>query len=65
MFFTNTLGDAQNLMRALEDFCIYTKLNANSSKMKIVLVKIQNKDKPYIMYNNELLEIVTDTPTTD
>ena len=26
--------------------------------MKIVLVKIQNKDKPYIMYNNEPLECV-------
>ena len=56
LLFANTLGDAQNLMKALEYFCIHTSVN--NSKTKIMLVKSQKKDKPYIMYNNEPLECV-------
>ena len=36
-------------MRALEVFCMYTKLSINSSKTKIMLVKSQNKGKPCVM----------------
>ena len=58
VLFANTLGDAQKLMKALEKFCIYTKLGVNSSKTKILLVKIQKRDKPCIIYNSEPLECV-------
>jgi hypothetical protein len=58
MFLANTLGDAQKLMKTLEMFCVHTKLNVNSCKTKIMLVKSQNKDKPCIMYKNEPLECV-------
>mgnify|MGYP000698120891 CR=1 FL=1 len=38
---------------------MHTKLSVNSSKIKIMLVKSQKKDKPCaIMYNNEPLECV-------
>ena len=36
-------------MSTLEDFSVPTKLSVNSSEMKIMLVKSQNKDKPCIM----------------
>ena len=39
VLFANTLGDAQNLMKALENFCMHGKVNVNSSKTKIMLVK--------------------------
>ena len=39
VLFANTLGDAQKLMKALEIFCMHTKLSVNSSKTKIMLVK--------------------------
>ena len=58
VLFANTLGDAQKLMKALEKFCMHTKLSVNSSKTKIMLVKSQKRDKPCIMYNNEPLECV-------
>ena len=35
IFFANTLGYAQKLLRALEDFCMHTKFSVNSSKPKI------------------------------
>ena len=50
VFFANTLGDAQKLMKALENFCVHTKLSVNSSKTKIMLVKSQKRDKPCIIY---------------
>ena len=39
VFFANTLEDAQKLMKALEIFCMHTKLSVNISKTKIMLVK--------------------------
>ena len=45
-------------MKALEFFCMHTKLSVNNSKTKIMLVKSPKKDKPYIMYNNESLDCV-------
>ena len=45
-------------MKALEEFCMHMKMSVNSTKMKIMLVMSQNKDKPCIMYNNEPLETV-------
>ena len=56
VLFANTLGDAQNIMKALENFCMHTTLSFNSSKTKIMFVKTQKRDKPCIMYNNEPLE---------
>ena len=41
VFFANTLGDAQKLMKALEKNCMHTKLSVNNSKSKIMLVKSQ------------------------
>ena len=46
VLFANTLGDTQKLMRALEEFCMHSKLSVNSSKTRSMLVKSQNKDKP-------------------
>ena len=57
MFFANTLGDTKKLMKALEFFCMHTKLSVDNSKTKIMLVKSQQK-KPCIMDNNEPLECV-------
>ena len=45
-------------MKALEFFCMRAKFSVNSSKTNIMLVKSQKRDKPCIMYNNELLECV-------
>ena len=42
VFFANTLGDAQKLMKALEKICTHTKLSVNNSK-EIMLVKSQKK----------------------
>ena len=56
--FANTLGDAQKLMKGLENNSRHTKLSVNSSKTKIMLVKSKKKDKPCIMYNNEPLDCV-------
>ena len=39
----NTLGDAQKLMKALEIFCMHSKLSVNSSKTKTMLVKSRKK----------------------
>ena len=58
VLFANTLGDAKKLMRVSKTFCMHTKFSVNSSKTKIMLLKSQNKNKPCIMYNNDLLEIV-------
>ena len=38
VLFANTLGDAQKLMKALEIFCMHTKLSVNISKTKIMLI---------------------------
>ena len=57
VLFANTLGDTQNLMKALEKIYMHTKLSVNNSKTKIMLVKSQQK-KPCIMDNNEPLECV-------
>ena len=46
------------LMRPLEEFYMHSKLSVNSSRTKIMFVKSQKEDKPYIMYNNEPLETV-------
>ena len=56
LLFANTLGDAQNLMKAIKNFCMHTKLSVNSSKTKIMLVKSQRKDESCIMYNSEALD---------
>ena len=37
---------------------MYTKLSVISIKPKIMFMKKQNNDKPWITYNNESLEIV-------
>ena len=37
VLFANILGDAQKLMKALEIFCMHTKLSVNSSKTKTCL----------------------------
>ena len=58
VFFANTSGDAQKLMKALEKNCMDTRLSVNSSKTKIMLVKSKKRDKPCIMYNNEPLKCV-------
>ena len=39
VFFANTLGNAQKLMKSLEKICVHRKLCVNSSKTKIMLVK--------------------------
>ena len=44
VFFENTLGDAQNLVKAMIFFCMHTKLSVNKSKTKIMLVKIQKRN---------------------
>ena len=41
VLFANALGDAHNLIRALDAFCMHIKLHFNSSKMKITLAKGQ------------------------
>ena len=41
LLFVNTLGDAQKLIRELEEFHMHTKLSVNSSKTKDILVKSQ------------------------
>ena len=56
LVFANTLGDAKKLKKELEEFCMHAKLSVNSSKTKIMLVKIQNN--VCIIYNNESLESV-------
>ena len=43
VFSANTLGDAQKLTKALENFCIHTKLSVNSSKTNIMFLKSQKK----------------------
>ena len=45
--FTNTLGDAYNLMRPLEKFQTITQLIVNNFKMKIMIVKSKNIDYAY------------------
>ena len=40
VLFANTLGDVQKIMKALEEFCIHTKLIVNNSKTKIMLVRL-------------------------
>ena len=45
-------------MKALDFFCMHTKLSVNISKTNIMLVKSQERDKPCIMCNNEALECV-------
>ena len=37
VFFANTLGDAQKLIKASEEICMHIKLNVNSSKTNIYL----------------------------
>ena len=44
-------------------FCMETKLSIDISNMKIILVNNQNKDNPYIIYNNEPLKIWIDLNT--
>ena len=56
MFFANILEDTHKLMKALEEFCICTKLSVISFIMKIMLVKGQNKDNPCAIYDIEPLE---------
>ena len=55
VFFANTSRDAP---KALELFCMHTKLSVNSSQIKMMLVKNQKNDKPCIRYNNEPLKCV-------
>ena len=43
-------------MSVLENFCMRSKLSANNYKIKVKLVKTQNKDKPCTTYNNAPLE---------
>ena len=43
---------------SLEEFCMHTMLSVNISKQIDMYVKSQNKDKPWIMYNDESLDIV-------
>ena len=31
VFFANTLGDTQKLIKALEEFCMHTKLSVNKN----------------------------------
>mgnify|MGYP007007543403 CR=1 FL=1 len=38
--FENTLGNTQKLMKALEIFCMHTKLALNSSTIKIMLEEL-------------------------
>ena len=58
-FCNYSLGDAQKLMKALENISVLIKLSVNRSKTKIMLVMNQSKkDKPCIMYNNDPLECV-------
>ena len=54
VLFATTLEDAQKLMRALEEFCMHTRLTV---KIKMMLVKIQNKGKPRIMYKMSHLNL--------
>ena len=56
--FANNIEDAQKLIRVLEKLCMHSGLSVNSSKSKIMLKKLQNKEKPCKMYNNEPLESV-------
>ena len=44
-------------MSVLESFYMYTKFSVNKSKMKVMHVKTQNKDKLYIVHNNEPLKL--------
>ena len=53
LFVKFNLEDVQKLMRALQMFYKYTKMSVNSSKMIIVLMKSQNKEKACIVYNNK------------
>ena len=50
--------DAQRLMQELENFCMHSGLSVNVTKTKVMLVKIWDKEKPCIVYNNEPLEVV-------
>ena len=59
VFFANTLGDAQKLMKALEIFCMHTKLSVNISKTKIMLVKSQKRDNSNSKNNSKALYIQT------
>ena len=47
--FVNTFEDAQKL---LEVFGKHVKMGVKGSKRKIILVKSQNNEKPFIIYNN-------------
>ena len=42
---TNNLGDAQKLMKLLEELCTRAKLSVNGSKTKIMLLKSKKNDK--------------------
>ena len=44
VFFANMLGSAQNLVRALEEFCIHIGQVSIALKQKLCLWKKQNKD---------------------
>ena len=54
----HTLEDAKKLMMVLENFCLHSGLIVNESKTKVMLVKTNHKEKPCIIYNNEVLEVV-------
>ena len=52
LFLANNLKDAKNLIRAIEMFYRHVKMSVNSSKMKIMLIKSQNKERPCVFYYN-------------
>ena len=43
VLFAHTIGDAQKLLKALENIFMHTKSSINGSKTKIMLVKSQEK----------------------
>ena len=45
----------KKFVSVLGSFHMYAKSSVNRSKMKVMHVKIQNKDKLYIVHNNEPL----------